>query len=197
MGSLSFHYFLTTDTDMLKGIIFSLRDVLTKSGPVDAVLLQETLKLLRFLKQRSVTPVFAGNHDWTVMNHATGKSRRFQEVLEDYLGPVSFYLGGRAGMPYKPRAGAVAHILTDQGWTRREVLYVGNSDNDMKTARNGGVLFLNAVWHGEASPYGYRFESPRDIARFIDCLCLGLHNWFWALEKGDLRVYALAPHWPR
>jgi hypothetical protein len=40
---------------------------------------------------------------------------------------------------------------------------------------------------------GYQFESPRDIARFVDCFCLGLHEWLWALEVGDLRVYALAP----
>jgi hypothetical protein len=63
----------------------------------------------------------------------------------------------------------------------------------MKTARNGGVLFLNAIWHGEATPYGYQFDSPKDVARFVDCLCLGLNNWFWALQHGNLRVYALAP----
>jgi hypothetical protein len=51
----------------------------------------------------------------------------------------------------------------------------------------------NAVWHGEANPYGYQFESPFDIARFVDCICLGLHDWFWAIERGSLRVYALAP----
>ena len=96
-------------------------------------------------------------------------------------------------MPYKPQAAAVAHILQDQDWTRNEVLFVGNSEIDMRTARNGGVLFLNALWHGGDNPYGYQFESPKDVARFADCLCLGLHDWFWSLQKGDLSVYALAP----
>jgi len=54
-----------------------------------------------------------------------------------------------------------------KGATQREVLYVGNSDDNMKTARNGHVLFLNANWHKEANPYGYQFESPKDIARFV------------------------------
>ena len=178
---------------MLKGIIFSLSDVLAKSGPVDAPLLKETIKLLRFLQKRGVKPVFASNHDWTVKSGATGKSCSFKEHLEEHLGPVSYYIGGQGGMPYKPQAAAVAHILQDQGWVRREVLYVGNSDNDMRTARNGEVLFLNVLWHGEASPYGYHFESPKDVGRFVDCLCLGLNDWFWALEEGNLRVYALAP----
>jgi hypothetical protein len=44
-----------------------------------------------------------------------------------------------------------------------------------------------------ASPYGFQFESPLDVARFIDCLCLGLAGWFWALEQPPLRVYSLAP----
>ncbi len=178
---------------MLKGIIFSLRDVLAKRGPVDGALLAETFKLLKFLKKRGVSPVFASNHDWTMTEGKSGKSQKFQEVLESQLGPVSYYVGGQDGMPFKPRAAAVGHILTQQGWKSREVLFVGNSDVDMRAARNGGVLFLNAVWHGEANPYGYQFESPIDIARFVDCLCLGLHGWFWALEKDALRVFALAP----
>jgi hypothetical protein len=43
-----------------------------------------------------------------------------------------------------------------------------------------------------ASPYGFQFESPLDVARFVDCLCLGLDGWFWALEQGQLRVYSMA-----
>jgi hypothetical protein len=96
-------------------------------------------------------------------------------------------------MPYKPRAAAVEHILATEGWGKREALFVGNSDIDMRAARNGGVLFLNAVWHGETNPYGYQFESPMDVARFVDCLCLGLGDWFWAIKRNALRVYALAP----
>ena len=40
---------------------------------------------------------------------------------------------------------------------------------------------------------GINSKSPKDIARFVDCLCLGLNNWFWVLREGELRVYALAP----
>src|SRR3546814_16684739 len=63
----------------------------------------------------------------------------------------------------------------------------------MKTAANGGLLFVNVIWHSAASPYGFQFDSPLDVARFVDCLCLGLDSWFWTLEQSDLRVYALAP----
>lgn len=176
---------------MLKGAIFSLHDVLVKQGTIDGGLFGETIKLLRYLKGRGVEPVFISNHDWTVSSE--GPERPFRALLEEHLGPVSYFIAGRDGMPFKPRADATAHILAAKGWTAREVLYVGNTTDDMKTAANGRLLFVNVMWHGIASPYGFQFDSPLDVARFVDCLCLGLDSWFWALEQGPLRVYALAP----
>lgn len=176
---------------MLKGAIFSLHDVLVKQGSINGDLLEETLRLLRYLRARGVEPVFISNHDWTVSGG--GKEKPFRSLLEERLGSISYFIGGSDGMPYKPRADSTAHILAAKGWQKSEVLYVGNTADDMRTAANGGLMFVNALWHGVASPYGFQFESPRDVARFIDCLCLGLTGWFWALEQGDLRVYALAP----
>jgi hypothetical protein len=176
---------------MLKGAIFSLHDVLVKQGVVDDSLFAETVKLLRFLKRRGVEPVFISNHDWRMSS--AGKQKPFRSFLEEQLGPVSYYIGGVNGMPYKPRADATRHLLAAKGWTKREALYVGNTEDDMKTAANGSLMFVNAMWHGVASPYGFQFESPLDVARFIDCLCLGLDDWFWALEEPPLRVYSMAP----
>src|SRR3546814_3568743 len=104
-----------------------------------APLFEETLRLLRYLKARGVEPVFIGNHDWTVTSPDTSKP--FRTLLEERLGPVSYFIGGQNGMPYKPRADSTAHILSEKGWQRREVLYVGNTTDDMKTAANGGLLF--------------------------------------------------------
>jgi hypothetical protein len=177
---------------MLKGAIFSLHDVLVKQGAVDNSLFTETIKLLRFLKRCDVEPVFISNHDWTMSS--AGAQKPFRSVLEEQLGPVSYYIGGRGSMPYKPRADATGHILADKGWTKRETLYVGNTKDDMKTAANGGLMFVNAMWHGVATTYGFQFDSPLDVARFIDCLYLGLKDWFWALERPPVRVYSMAPY---
>ncbi len=178
---------------MLKAAIFSLHHVLTEVGPLDDALLAETFKLLRYLKSRSIALAFISNHNWTITENATGRTRNFKDVLEDQLGAIGYYVGGQAGMPYKPLAAATTYILQKHGWSNREVVFVGNSENDMKTASNGKLMFLNATWRGDASPYGFRFASPMDIARFIDCLCLGLNDWFWSLNNGPLRVYAMAP----
>lgn len=169
-----------------------MHDVLVKRGTIDADLFRETIRLVRYLKSRGVEPVFISNHVWTVSAPGV-PDRPLRALLEEQIGPVSYYIGGQDGMPYKPKADATRHILADKGWTNREVLYVGNTDVDMKTAANGQLMFVNAMWHGVASLYGFQFESPHDVARFVDCLCLGLSDWFWALEQGPLRVYALAP----
>lgn len=175
----------------LKGVIFSLRDVLARDGPVDRALFDETIHLIRFLQTRGITPVFASNNDWTVKT-AEGVIG-FKQWIEGILGPVPYFVAANGDMDWKPKAGAVGGILAAQGWTPREVLFVGNSEIDMRAARNGKVLFLNALWHGEANPYGFKFQSPKDIARYIDCICLGLDRWFWTLERPGLRVYAMGP----
>src|SRR3546814_15953111 len=80
-----------------------------------APLFEETLRLLRYLKARGVEPVFIGNHDWTVTSPDTSKP--FRTLLEERLGPVSYFIGGQNGMPYKPSAASTAHFLPEVGNT--------------------------------------------------------------------------------
>lgn len=179
---------------MLKGALFSLSGVLAKEGSINRDLMSETLQLLHYLKSRNVEPVLISNHRWTVTD-SKGSRRPFEDLIAEQLGaPVRYFFGGENGMPRKPLATATSHVLAQCGWSRREVVYVGNTETDMRTAANGKLLFLNAVWHGATNSYGFQFNSPLDVGRFIDCFCLGLNGWFWALEKqGGLRAYALAP----
>ena len=176
----------------LKGIIFSLRDVIVRRGAFDAQLFPELTKLIVWLRNEGIQPVFVGNHPW-IATTQDGPARDLKDVLAPHWGETPWYIAQHGDMPFKPRADAMEHVLEKQGWNPHEAIYVGNTEDDMKTARNGKLLFLNALWHGEANPYGFQFKSPRDIARFVDCFCLGINDWFWALEAGDLQVYALAP----
>src|SRR3546814_3274708 len=119
-----------------------------------------------YLKARGVEPVFIGNHDWTVTSPDTSKP--FRTLLEERLGPVSYFIGGQNGMPYKPRADSTAHILAEKGWQRREVLSVGNTTDSMKTAGHGGLPFVNGIWHITASPSGFQFDSPLAGERLVE-----------------------------
>jgi hypothetical protein len=176
----------------LKGVIFSLRDVIARRGSVDPTIFAELESLILWLRKRSVQPVFVGNHPW-VATDSDGKTEDLKAILTQRWGPAPWYIAAHGDMPFKPKAASMKHVLQAQGWEHNEAIYIGNTDDDMKTARNGRLLFLNAVWHGKASPYGYQFNSPLDVARFIDCFCLGATDWFWAVERGPVRVYAVAP----
>lgn len=173
----------------LKGAIFSLRDVLVVQGQIDPELLAETTKLLQFLLSKGVQPVIVSNSAWTIR----GTMEPIQEYLSKLVGAELPYFQGGRDMPVKQKPAAMKHILAKHEWQIEEAVYVGSTEHDMQAARNGGLLFLNANWHAENSPYGFQFSSPKDIARFIDCCCLGLGDWFWKVEDGPLRVYAMAP----
>jgi hypothetical protein len=177
----------------LKGVIFSLRDVIVRSGPIAPELLDEIRLLLNFLRTRDVTPVFVANHAWTV-TLGDGSRKDLRDAIREVWGDFPWYIAERNEMPWKPKPEAMQFVLRDRGWSSDEVVYVGTTENDMITARHARLLFLNAVWHGGQTQYGYIFRSPMEIARFIDCFCLKSHSWFWKIEQGDLRVYTIGPY---
>ncbi len=176
----------------LKGVIFSLRDVVVKSGTMDATIFKEFEKLIKWMIANDLKPVFVGNHSWTMTLKDGGKIP-FQEFVATNIGDFDWFMADSSPMPYKPKKAAMEYVLDQLGWEKNEAVYVGNTETDMRTARNSGLLFLNALWHGEANDYGFKFDSPKDIARFIDCFYIGIHGWFWALESENLRVFSLAP----
>jgi hypothetical protein len=170
-----------------------LRDVIVRRGAFDPQLTTEVGQLIGWLRSNDVQPIFIGNHPW-IAKAADGSTKDLKVLLAEQWGEVPWYIAMNGDMPFKPTAGAMQHVLAKEGWQPHEAIYVGNTENDMRTAVNGNLLFLNALWHGEASPYGYQFDSPLDVARFVDCFCLGIDDWFWVLEDGDTRIYTLAPY---
>lgn len=176
----------------LKGVIFSLSDVIVTTGSLDQAILGELSKLVKWLVSVGIEPVFVGNNPWFLTSD-DGTRTSFQDFFDAYVGKFSWFIASESLMPNKPFAGAMQFVLQQKGWAKHEAVYVGNSEIDMRTARNGELLFLNALWHGQSSPYGFQFRSPVDIARFIDCFYLKLDDWFWKIEDGDLRVYSIAP----
>ncbi len=173
----------------LKGAVFSLRDVLVVRGTIGNDILDETVNLLRFILSKQIQPIIVSNSSWQFVE----QNKSAQQVLSEMVGQeIPYYQGGK-DMPAKQTAKAMQHVLDKHGWKPQEVIYIGSTKEDMQAANNGSLLFLNANWHAKNSPYGFEFDSPKDVARFIDCCCLGIGDWFWALESGPLRVYAIAP----
>ena len=83
-------------------------------------------------------------------------------------------LGQREGRPTKPDQSLTAQVLRETGFTAREAVYLGDSGVDMRTAKNGGVYAVGALW-------GYRraeelwesgadavIKAPGDFPAFFD-----------------------------
>ena len=55
-------------------------------------------------------------------------------------------LGQREGFPVKPDPDIVNEIMLSAGVRKEAVLYVGDSDVDMQTAKNAGVRVCAVTW---------------------------------------------------
>jgi hypothetical protein len=181
----------------LKGVIFGVQDVFfdSETRKFDAEKMEEVGRLIKFLHSQGIASVGITNHQWVVTNKATGSATPLQQDLEKSWGvPFRWFAYGQEGFPPKQTTAALQSIRDAMNWCPNETLYLGNSVDDMRSAVNGGTLFLNALWYRDTNPYGFRFTSPKDIARFVDVFCLREHFWYFKIEDDGLGVYCLAPY---
>ena len=179
----------------IKYLIFGLRNLVIESeegsskGSIDfgSPSFGEFTRLMHYSQSVGIQPIVFANHDW---RFTTGTS---EEVLSKRWGKVQWLIARKLGLPFKPQAAAMQAVLSRLGCEPNEVLYVGNFEDDMRTAVNGEVLFLNATWFGQRIVYGFKFPTPKDIAKFIDVFCLRSHDWHFSVNHGGLRYHSLAP----
>lgn len=95
-------------------------------------------ELLRTLQQKGIKIAVASNK----YQAATRK------LIAHYFPEINFVevLGQREGIPAKPDPSIVNEIRIKAGVNEKEILYVGDSNVDMQTARNAGVTALGVAW---------------------------------------------------
>ena len=109
------------------------------------------------------TKPFAGIQDLLANLHHEGvmlavASNKFQEgtehLIKEFFPEISFVavLGGRPGFPLKPDPEIVNEVLRKANVDKEDAVMVGDSDTDMETAANGGVMGIAVNW-------GYRDMS--------------------------------------
>mgnify|MGYP000010139481 FL=1 len=70
-----------------------------------------------------------------------------------------FVYGQRDGIPRKPDPTVVYKMINDMGLTVDEVMYVGDSENDVLTANNSGCRACCVLW-------GFRtYEQMKDVGK--------------------------------
>ena len=111
------------------------------------------------------TKPFPGIQDLLAKLHHEGvmlavASNKFQEgtehLIKEFFPEIPFVavLGGRPDFPLKPDPEIVSEVLRKAGVEKEDAVMVGDSDTDMETAANGGIMGIAVNW-------GYR--NMRDI----------------------------------
>ncbi len=70
-----------------------------------------------------------------------------QLILDKYFpGYFSYMIGGRSSLPKKPDPAAALLIAKELGVLPNQCIYLGDSDVDIQTARNGNLYAVGAAW---------------------------------------------------
>lgn len=103
-----------------------------KTKPYDGI-----LSLLSALKQRGVrAAVISNKYD-----------RAVTALCEDYFpGCFDAARGEREGVPRKPAPDGIFSILEELGAQKEATIYVGDSEVDMDTAKNAGLVSVGVTW---------------------------------------------------
>ena len=98
-----------------------------------------------------------------------------QELIPEYFGEgvFDFVYGQREGIPAKPNPTIVFDIMKEAGVSKEEVLYVGDSGVDMRTAVNSGVTSIGVTWGFRdrkellANGAQYIADEPYEIMKWV------------------------------
>lgn len=172
----------------LKGVILSLENVVFHDNRLIDSAFDEIGRFVRLLLEKGIQPVILANRTWMVGN------RPLQDFINEQWAEFPWFVASEGTGAWKPRAEAVETVLDRMDWQATEVAYVGNTTSDMRTAKNGGVLFLNVEWFTHSVDYGLQFSTVKDLARFIDVFCIRDHLWHFVIDAPPLRVYSLSPY---
>ena len=173
----------------IKGVIFSIRDVLTPKDDINDQGFNEVIKLLKFLINRNIQPVVLANRS------VFYKGQHVKKLITKQAGDFPWFITNEnREIPKKPTKAAIPHVLSKMNWSATEIAYVGAKDDDMRTAVNaesGSALFLNACWFNSETEYGIKFQNPKELARFVDIFCVTGAAWGFLINDEELEFYAL------
>ena len=131
-----------------------------KTVPYDGI--NDMLKMLSDMKIK--TSVLSNKpHEFTV------------KLVKEIFGENRFDAinGQKDGIPIKPAPDAVLAEIDEMGLTPKEVIYVGDSNVDIETAKNSGLKSIGCSWgfRGEQelknSGADYIAHEPYDIIKII------------------------------
>jgi len=68
---------------------------------------------------------------------------------------------------------------------RNDLIYIGDSDQDMWTASHSRVLYFHAGWASTQGNYGILAPTPNWVRVVVEHILLKNHLWWWHLDTFD------------
>lgn len=98
-----------------------------------------------------------------------------KQIIDHFFAPDTFVCvsGQREGVPVKPDPAQVVYALEKMGITKDEAVFVGDSNTDIETAKNSGIVSIGVDWgfrgHEELEKAGADFIAYKseDIKNFL------------------------------
>jgi hypothetical protein len=79
----------------------------------------------------------------------------------------------------------VERICTEFGIQPNELLWLGDTDLDMRSAVNGRLIYFNARWSSPDYRYGIQIPTPRAFSLVVRECFLKPRDWYWQLDVLD------------
>jgi hypothetical protein len=79
----------------------------------------------------------------------------------------------------------VERALQEFGVERNELVWLGDTDNDMRSAVNGGVIYFHAGWSVSDYPYGIHLTEPSLLPLYLQEFFQKPSPWYWQFNGTD------------
>jgi len=147
----------------------------TLIGPGDSAV-QDTVEMTQALKAAGLTIVVTTGRrgSWQTSQLLNRHGYAF-DLVEDKA-----FANGQV----KGRPDWVQEICKYFKVQTNEIVYLGDTDNDMRSAVNGRLMYFHAGWTG-SYPYGLRMTRPKLFSLLIAECFVNPSGWYWQLQMND------------
>ncbi len=155
-----------TPEDVREKILKRYLEIYRENLDVKSEAYEGMVELLRMLEERGIRLAVNSNKPDDMTKKLISKCYPDSSFVAVY--------GSRAGIPNKPDPYTANEIANLMGLKNNEIMYVGDSDVDMKTAENAGMSSCGCLWgyrdleNLRQAKAGYIASRPEDILRHID-----------------------------
>ena len=136
------------------------KDCLRGVKPYDGI-----MELLQELKNLNIKTVVLSNKS------QLGVEKNIKDVIGE--GVFDLIYGEREGIPKKPDPTSLNMIIKELGFSKDEILYVGDTATDMQTALAANVISIGVLWgfrdekELRENKADYIIEEPKEILDII------------------------------